>query len=114
MRANFRARAAKYGYRTDEVTVAMLNMELSFDTLQEFDADNKRQTYDARCDDCINHDSAVQCVPVCPRCRQADHMIADCRKLCWACMIEHGHADDCEVAAVSAETILIPATEARR
>ena len=100
MSAYLRARAARYGYRTEEVTVAMLNMESSFEALRDFDASNAQQTYDARRDDCLNHDSQLQCVPVCPRCRQNTHTLADCREPCWSCMLQHGHADDCDVASV--------------
>ena len=111
MSAYLKARAARYGFRTEEVTVAMLNMESSFEALRDFDASDAHQTYDARRDDSLNYDSQLECVPVCPRCRQNTHTLADCREPCWSCMLQHGHADDCEVASVSAETIMIPATE---
>ena len=111
MSAYLKARAARYGYRTEEVTVAMLNMESSFEALRDFDNSNAQQTYDARMDDCLNHDSQLMCVPVCPRCRKNTHTLADCWEPCWSCMLQHGHADDCEVAYVLTESIIIPATE---
>jgi hypothetical protein len=111
MTAYLKARAARYGFRTEDVTAAMLNMESSFEALRDFDNSNAQQTYDARKDDCLNHDSQLKCVPVCPRCRQNTHTLADCREACWSCMLQHGHADDCEVASVLTETIMIPATE---
>ena len=47
MTAYLKARAARYGFRTEEVTVAMLNMESSFEALRDFDNSNAQQTYDA-------------------------------------------------------------------
>ena len=47
MTAYLKARAAWYGFQTEDVMVAMLNMESSFEALRDFDNSNAQQTYNA-------------------------------------------------------------------
>ena len=112
MSAYLRARVARHGYRTEEVTLAMNSMQSSFDALREYDANDARQTYDATEDQGLHYDHDLKCVQVCPRCRRPDHTHSDCLEPCWSCMLDVGHSDECEVALLHQETIAIPATEA--
>ena len=112
MSAYLRARVARNGYRTEEVTVAMNSMQSSFDALREYDANDARQTYDATMDQGLHYDHDLCCTQVCPRCRRPDHTHSDCLEPCWSCMLDVGHSDECEVALLQQETIAIPTTEA--
>ena len=53
--AYMRARSAKFGYRTEEVSLAMLELRSAFDSLREFDSHDAGQTYDSR--DCLLYTS---------------------------------------------------------
>ena len=48
--AYMRARSAKFGCRTEEVSLAMLELRSAFDSLREFDSQDAGQTYDSRDD----------------------------------------------------------------
>jgi hypothetical protein len=109
--AYMRARSAKFGCRTEEVSLAMLELRSAFDSLREFDSHDAGQTYDSRDDTALHYDDEIKTVDVCSHCRKRGHTATECKEACWSCHWVQGHADDCENQHVAVATVAIPATE---